>query len=104
MANVLLRVSGVHSYCRAHNIGNCLLYTIEYYVLSAPNVLPDLCTVKQYERQRKQIIQHGVPAQILVTQRVKIARHKLNGRNFPPTNKQKINLGLTLAQCKCSWN
>jgi len=52
-------------------------------VLSAPYVLPDLYTVKEYEWQDSQIVQHGAPRQILATQRVKITRWDLNGRKLP---------------------
>jgi len=67
-ANVLLRVTGnngVQSDCRLIILEYCLypkyFITIDYYVLSAPYVLPELCTVKQYERYKKQIVQHGAP-------------------------------------------
>jgi len=69
-------------------------------VLSAPYVLPDLYTVKEYEWQDSQIVQHGAPMQILATQRVKITRWDLNGRKLPPETYE----GYTMVKYSLSTN
>jgi len=51
-------------------------------MLSAPHALPELCTVRQHKRYRKQIIQHGVPVQFLATQRFEINSCTVNDQKL----------------------
>jgi len=69
-------------------------------VLSAPYVLPDLYTVKEYEWRDSQIVQHGAPRQILATHRVKITRWDLNGRKLPSETYE----GYTMVKYSLSTN
>jgi len=71
-----------------------------FYVLSAPYVLPDLYTVKEYEWQDSQIVQHGAPRQILATHRVKITRWDLDGRKLPSETYE----GYTMVKYSLSTN
>jgi len=47
------------------------LSTVDYYVLSAPHALPDLCTVKEYEWQIRKLRDMATTSNILTTHRVK---------------------------------
>jgi len=63
--------------------------TVDYYVLSAPDILPEFSTVKQYERYKYKLYNMAANLIYSTMRRVKSSKCSVNGRKLPTETRHR---------------